>query len=291
MLSDLTLQDLCGRAEQAARAAGEIIARSRQSGYSVEHKDTGGSAASQVVTEVDYQAQAAILEILQPTCSELDLALLTEESPDDGARQQKQAFWCIDPLDGTQAFVQDILHYAVSIGLVARDGTPQIGVVYDPVAQSLWRAIRGQGAFRDNLAIRVPEPDKSRPLVLSSDFSLQTLPWYEQTVTGMEEIAHELGFTGSEVEFRTGGVTNACGILLDANKVYFKFPKEKGGSLWDYAATACLFIESGAIASDIHGAPMDLNRPGSTYMNHRGLLYASHQEIADRVIRLYKRLR
>ena len=57
-----------------------------------------------MVTEVDHKAQAAILEILEPTCANYDLALLTEESPDNGQRLKKPAFWSIDPMDGTLAF-------------------------------------------------------------------------------------------------------------------------------------------------------------------------------------------
>ncbi len=35
-------------------------------------------------------------------------------------------------MDGTLAFINGHPGFAVSIALVAQDGTPQIGVVYDP---------------------------------------------------------------------------------------------------------------------------------------------------------------
>ncbi|MDX2505537.1 MAG: hypothetical protein QNL62_13820 [Gammaproteobacteria bacterium] len=43
-------------------------------------------------------------------------------------------------------------------------------------------------------------------------------------------------------------------------------------------------VKIGAIVCDIHGAPLDLNRHDSTFMNHRGIIYSSDQTIADRII-------
>ena len=66
---------------------------------------------------------------------------------------------------------------------------------------------------------------------------------------------------------------------------HFKFskPQEGGGSLWDYAATACLYEEAGAVVSDVFGDPLDLNRPDSTFMNHRGAIYATNEVLASRI--------
>jgi len=82
---------------------------------------------------------------------------------------------------------------------------------------------------------------------------------------------------------------NAIWVLENAPACYFKFPKPEngGGSLWDFAATACIFREVGAIASDIYGAPLDLNRPDSTFMNHRGILFTADHESAQRIIDLF----
>ena len=83
---------------------------------------------------------------------------------------------------------------------------------------------------------------------------------------------------------------NACWVLEHAPACYFKFPKqaEGGGSLWDYAATACILTEAGLHVSDIHGQKLDLNRGESTFMNHRGILYASDEKIADHIMKFYE---
>ncbi|MCB9717425.1 MAG: hypothetical protein H6712_26490 [Myxococcales bacterium] len=78
---------------------------------------------------------------------------------------------------------------------------------------------------------------------------------------------------------------NACRALACPPGCSFKLPRpgDGGGSLWDYAATACLFHEAGAVATDIHGDPLDLNRPDSTFMSHRGVLYATDEPLARRL--------
>ncbi len=151
-LSAEDLIQLVGCAATAVKEAGVLIAQYDGREVLVQHKAGGESLASQVVTEVDELSQAIILKHLQPTCAAFDLALLTEEQPDDGSRLEKDAFWCIDPLDGTLPFTESIPGYAVSIALVARDGTPLIGVVYDPSTGTQYQAVQGQGVLRNGLS-------------------------------------------------------------------------------------------------------------------------------------------
>ena len=67
---------------------------------------------------------------------------------------------------------------------------------------------------------------------------------------------------------------------------YVKLPKseEGGGSIWDFAATACIVGEAGGWASNIHGQALELNRRESTFMNHQGVIYASNERIARYLI-------
>ena len=120
----IDLDQLLATALEAADAAGAMIARSRPT--TVERKAGGESLASQVLTDVDEQSQQLILEILAPTIERFDLGLLTEERDDDGSRFEKACFWCIDPLDGTLPFIDNVPGYAVSIALVARDGVDAV---------------------------------------------------------------------------------------------------------------------------------------------------------------------
>jgi len=108
MLSSAILLELADAATGAALEAGKLITSYREREVKVLHKEAGDTLASQVVTEVDELSQQLILQALAPSTERYDLALLTEESEDDGSRFVQDAFWCIDPMDGTLPFTQGI---------------------------------------------------------------------------------------------------------------------------------------------------------------------------------------
>ena len=272
------LQELADVAVEAATAAGDLVARTRPA--EVEHKAGGGSLASQVVTEVDRVSEALILEHLRASVDRFDLGVLTEERVDDGGRLTADAFWCVDPIDGTLPFVEGRPGYAVSIALVRRDGMPLIGVVHDPVEATTWRAVAGQGIARDGEPWVAPVRTRDS-LAVFVDRSLLGGDDGDQVTAMLDDAATALGLAGVEINVGFGAVMNACSVLTAGPACYLKLPVERGGgSLWDFAATACLFGEAGAVATDLHGAPLDLNRPDSTFMNHRGVLFASDAAVA-----------
>lgn len=285
-LSARDLAYLSEQAVEAARVAGRFIARSRP--REVQAKAGGSSLASQVVTEIDRRSQQLILEILEPTCRRFELATLAEEDEDDGERLRADHFWCIDPLDGTLPFIESTPGYAVSIALVSREGQSQLGVVFDPVEGVLYRATRGQGLRRDG-APWAPDSLGSGPaLTLFTDRSFRDIAEHDRIIAALERIAEDLGLGGLQLGPTGGAVINACRVLSHPPACTFKLPKPRagGGSLWDYAATACMFDEAGAIATDMSGAPLDLNRADSTFMNHRGVLFATDARLAARLLDL-----
>ena len=279
----MDLEALTREASQAALEAGEIIRSHQNRDVDVVHKEGGDTYASQVVTEVDRKAQDAILQVLGPTCEELDLAVLTEESEDDHGRLEKDFFWCIDPMDGTLPFIRREPGYSVSIGLVAKDGSPRIGVVYDPVHDVLWQATKGEGILRNGEPWTLDV--SSEELTFTYDRSFADHPERDRVLQELEDYAHSIGLKKLVATQFGGAVINACHALESGPGCHFKFaePQEGGGSLWDYAATACLFEEAGAVVSDVHGQPLDLNRSDSTFMNHCGAVYASDENLAQRI--------
>lgn len=287
-MNHLILNDLCQLAISAAHQAGSVIDYYRDLNVTVERKAISESETTQVVTEADFKAQKTILETLAPSIEQYDLAVLAEESADDGMRFKKSAFWCIDPMDGTLAFIKGLAGFAVSIALVSKDGEPLIGVVYDPVSQDTYHAIKGAGAFRNNKPLLSPELDPDFPLVLRTDISFRDHRYLPPTQNGVKQISAQLGLSDALVDFRIGAVMNALAALTEKNHCYFKYARtdNSGGSIWDYAATACLFNEAGAIASDIYGQSMDLNRSDSSFMNHRGIVYSPTWELSEQIIQL-----
>ena len=75
-----------------------------------------------------------------------DDGILAEESVDTKRRLEKSRVWMVDPLDGTNGFIDGNGDFAVQIGL-AEDGECVLGVVYHPLTGTLYRAVRGEGCW------------------------------------------------------------------------------------------------------------------------------------------------
>ena len=286
----LPLPQLCDAAIQAALEAGQFIQSTDRSKLQRHFKQAGSSVASQLVTEVDVRSEAIIRLRLQAISEPWDIAFVGEESSQSVAdvipeRLLKPYYWCVDPLDGTLPFVEGSPGYAVSIALVDQSGEPLIGVVYDPVDATLLHAIKGQGAYRDQ-ALIARATSVSTSLIVFADASFRLHEKYAHMLDTLNGCAQDSGLDSVEVVYGSGAVKNACQVLDYPAACYVKLPKSEdgGGSIWDFAATACIVGEAGGWASNIHGQPLELNRHGSTFMNHQGVVYASNDRIARYLI-------
>jgi fructose-1,6-bisphosphatase/inositol monophosphatase family enzyme len=279
LLNTEQLEELCKVAIEAASMAGELIASRSKEKLTVNNKDGADSLASQVFTEVDLACDKLISEHLEPTIKKYDLAILTEETTDNKSRFEKDYFWCVDPLDGTLPFIEQTDGYSVSIGLVDRNGVPHIGVIYNPVDSTLHHAIKGLGAFKNQNIWKIDEPKTDITLVCDRTFINH--PNFDAQVKQLESYS-----ANSPRIISHGGATmNAIWVLENHPAVYFKYPKKEdgAGSLWDFAASACIFNEIGAYAKSFNGDELDLNRKDSTFMNHKGVLYMSDRKSINKL--------
>ncbi|WP_421946422.1 3'(2'),5'-bisphosphate nucleotidase CysQ family protein [Phaeodactylibacter xiamenensis] len=269
----MNLSQLTQVATEAAIAAGQVIQKAIGEEVPVEEKQGGESYASQVVTAVDKAAEAVILSHLLPTCEAFGLALLSEETEDDGSRFEKDFFWCIDPMDGTLPFIRKQPGFSVSIALVDKGGTPHLGVVADPSTNTLYHAIRGEGAWKNNKPWTIQNTNNH--LTYVTDRPLKDTPRADDIRQFLRQQVEKLGLSGVREWAGGGAVLNAIRVLENGPACMLKFPKKEqgGGSIWDFAATSCIFQEADRPATSFNGNPLDLNRQGSTFMNHEGVLY------------------
>ena len=272
----MNLIELTNIAIKAALTAGEIIQKHMNETMAVEKKEAGTSLASQVVTAVDLACEKAILSHLLPTCDRFDIALLSEETEDDHSRFVKDFFWCIDPMDGTLAFIENRSGFSVSIALVAKDGTPYIGVVFDPSTDSLYHASKGNGAYKNGHPWQIKNTNDH--LTYVTDRKLIDTPHKDQIEEILNENVERLNLTGIKEIDGAGAVLNAILVLENGPACMMKLPKKEdgGGSIWDFAATACIYQELGLHPTDFEGEQLMLNRKANTYLNQEGILYTNY---------------
>jgi len=287
-LSQIDRYFLSQCAISAACQAGYLIRQhvramsSKQVGYQL--KQGQGSIASRIVTKVDLLAQEALLNVLSESSKHYDLALLTEELPDDKSRLDKDYFWCIDPLDGTLYFSESISGYSVSIALVSKNGESILGVIYDPHNEKLYVSHQYQA--------QTPSTQPKDELILICDRHFLQHTQYDEITEKLSKIFAKQGFHSIKVLPKGGAVINAMSVLEYTSACYFKLPKQEkgGGCLWDYAASASFFNTGTAIVTDMKGDKLNLNSSASVYMNHCGVVFASNEIIANCIYELYQEI-
>ena len=262
---DAVTDELLAAAREACLAAGRFIQDNRNRPLEVGSKGFD-SRASDVVTQIDLEAQAIILDILEPTIARYDLGVLAEEGLQDDSRLEKHAFWTVDPLDGTQFFIEGAPGYSTSIALVSRSGRSLVAAVYDPVHDHLFEAVRGRGVTLNGEGVGVGG-GRSEPATRTTWFADRSLSSYAYYPRVMERF---------DVRYVGGAVMNALQLLTVPNSVYAKATKasRSGCAIWDLAAVALMIEEHGGTVSAFDGRPLHLNRPESVFFNDVGFAFA-----------------
>ncbi len=219
----MDFEHLTNCAIEAARSAGDIIKKYMNHNVEVNNKKGGSSYASQIVTKVDKEAEDVILSYLVPSCATFDIALLTEETEDDGSRFNKDFFWCIDPIDGTLNFINKEPGFSVSIALIAQDGTPYIGVVYDPMSDTLYQATKGNGVLKNGIPWIIQNTNTH--LTYVTDKTLNDTPRLSELKQLLQDKAQSLGI--EEIIEMAGGasVMNGIRVLEHGPACMIKYPK------------------------------------------------------------------
>jgi myo-inositol-1(or 4)-monophosphatase len=104
------------------------------------------------VSEADIAVDDLLRDKLRATAPVA--AWLSEESVDDPKRLSARYVWCIDPIDGTRAYIAGLPDWAVSAALIA-DGRPIAACLYAPALDEFFQARSGAGATRNGVAIAV----------------------------------------------------------------------------------------------------------------------------------------
>ncbi len=178
-------------------------------------------------------------------------------------------------MDGTLPFINKQPGFSVSIALIAKDGTPYIGVVFDPSTDTLYHAVKGNGAYKNNSPWEIKHTNDH--LTYVTDRKLKDTPRAAEIERLLNENAEKLSLNGVKEMAGAGSVLNGILVLENGPACMLKFPKKEngGGSIWDFAATACIYQELGLPATNFKGGRLDLNRKNGTFMNHQGVFYGN----------------
>jgi len=175
-----------------------------------------------------------------------DDGFLGEES---GAVPSKSGYrWIIDPIDGTRSFVRGVPIWATLVGLEYR-GEWVAGVTHLPALKQTYRALRGDGAFRDD-----------RPIHVSKIDSLDHAHLYYSSINWFSRAGYEAQFLNlAEQTERQRGFGDFYGFVLVAQGSG-ELMVEHGVHAWDLGGLIPIIEEAGGKVTAWDGKP-DINRP------------------------------
>jgi len=249
----------------ARRAAAVILDASRDlkrlPTFSKEHGD--------IVSGADAEAEQAIVATLSAAFPEH--AILGEETGDTQGSQADSPYrWIVDPIDGAANFVHGFPYYAVSIAL-AHGTEITHAVVFDPVHDEMFTAIRGKGAQLNGSPIRVSACMALDEALLGTVFPERTSPQMREFLPTLHALVT-----------RCAGIRRAGACALDI--AYVAAGRLDGFWVmslkpWDVAAGALLVKEAGGRVADFAGGP-DILRAHEVIAAAPGVFNALRERIA-----------
>jgi histidinol-phosphatase len=229
----------------AATKAGQLALRYFDNDVTVEWKKDDSP-----VTIADRDAERLLRETLLGNFP-LD-GFLGEESGDQPGTSGYR--WIVDPVDGTRSFFRGIPVWATLVGLEYH-GEQIAGVVVAPALGHTFRALRGDGAYRDDRRIRVSGiADLTQATLFYTN-----LKWFERA--GKSE--DFLRLAGRTQNHR--GYGDFWGHMLVAQGSG-EMMVEQGVHVWDVAALQPIIEEAGGRFSNWDGAA-DIHRPDVVVSN------------------------
>lgn len=264
-------------ATRLARDAGAILLRHYHSPFLVEQK-VNALKEIEEVTAADREANELIVDCLRREFP--DDGILAEESTDSEHRLDKDRVWLIDPMDGTKNFIQRDGDFAVQIGL-AVNGESVVGVVYQPVRNVLYRAVRGGGSWieDDHPARPMSVSPHTEPgeMVLASSRSHRS--------PRMERVVQEFGFKD---EVRRGSVGVKIGLITE-QKADLYLHLSPSTKQWDTCGPEIILAEAGGRLTDLFGQPLRYN--GVRIDNRNGIVAtngAAHEMVIENLAPLLR---
>jgi 3'(2'), 5'-bisphosphate nucleotidase len=230
--------------------AGSAILKVDRSRMQVDGKTDGSP-----VTEADLAADRVIADGLKQLAAGIPALSEERTKPPGGC---PEAFFLIDPLDGTKEFVAGRDEFTVNIALVVR-GTPLLGIIGAPALGLIWRGLAGRGAER--LVIRQGQETGPAQAIHTRRFPPSGQPWVAATSRSHGDAASD-----AFINARPGAVRLRLGSALKLAKVAEGevdiYPRLAPTSEWDIAAGHAVVTAAGGKITNAAGGALCFGKSG-----------------------------
>lgn len=241
-----SLSDMLAVAVEVAKAAGDVIRKGFYQKKNVEHK-----GQVDLVTETDKACEELIFNHLKKHYP--DHKFIGEETSSVYGTDEltDHPTWIVDPLDGTTNFVHGFPFVCVSIGLTIGK-VPTIGIVYNPILNELFTAVRGQGAFLNGSPIKASSQDQLVKALLVTEAGTNR---DVATVDSTTNRINKLLFKVRSIRMCGSLAMNFCGVACGRLDLCYEIGF---GGPWDVAAGVVIVQEAGGLVFDPDGGELNL---------------------------------
>jgi fructose-1,6-bisphosphatase/inositol monophosphatase family enzyme len=183
--------------------------------------------------------------------------------------------WILDPVDGTSNFLAGLPFTCVSIGYCVNK-TPVLGVVYAPMLNELYIAMKGYGAYRNGVKICGAARTNGKKSL--SDAIVNIELWYsrckekeQRMIQGVENI---LSNGCRSIRSLGSAVLDLCYVATGRLDVVYAGVTGDGWKPWDYCAGVLIAREAGCSVETL------MCENGSTFdIYSRSIVCATHDEL------------
>lgn len=230
--------------QQAAKQAGIFL---KKVFFNWHKKNIGYKIHNERVTWCDQQSEKIIFKLIKKHFP--NYAILSEES---GEQDKPSDYtWIIDPLDGTTNFTIHNAVFTVAIALAYKKEVI-MGVIYNPILDELYYAMKGQGAFKNNQPLKISTKKNLNKGIVTychGSGAVNTKKAYRlyKHFHGLYRHCYHMGCTSLELAMVASGLTEAHLV--------------SGAKLWDVAAGTILIKEAGGVVIDWKNKPWNIQSP------------------------------
>ncbi len=248
------IQETIDFIQDIAYEAGETILKYQKNRQVLEIKNKGPEG---IASEADVASEKIIIEAITerfPKHKILSEEDYSRKKTNTSALINKSEFlWIVDPLDGTNNFVNGIPIYCVSIALFHK-GKELIGLVYNPLSGECFFAGKGMGAFlvdyRINPLKRYALENKKNSKNMN-DCIFSPAPVYDAGSKFEQQLStFKKNIVGARAVRRLGSAALELCYVANGN---FDGYWEKNLKPWDVAAAILICKEAGVKVTDFDG--------------------------------------
>jgi myo-inositol-1(or 4)-monophosphatase len=248
---------------EAAREAGAVLLSEHSRPQKISYK-----GEVDLVTETDKRSEAIVVGRLRREFP--DHRIVAEEGS-GGAAAASRYEWHVDPLDGTTNFAHGYPCFAVSIGLL-EEGKPLVGVVFNPVSDELFFAVRGEGAFLNQKPIHVSDMKKLATSLVATGF-----PTHKRGENVNIHYYWQFTLRSHGVRRDGSAALDLCSVACGRFDAFWEF----GLNSWDTAAGILMITEAGGTVTDLRGGSYRPGGPDLLVTN--GHIHAEMQQMMAEV--------